>query len=161
MKRPLSESRLTWIDHNYGTCDRTCAKLLIYPSLLKHEDVTALLAIQPTEAQNKGDEIPTVRRTIRVAKVTFWSISSEAYVSSKDVRAHLDWLLDRLANSHDALRDLQQHHEVKMSVCCVWWSRGGHGGPTLWPEQMRQLAELNLECSFEVQFYPEDEDEHV
>jgi hypothetical protein len=117
--------------------------------------------MEPTESQNKGDEIPTVRGAIRVAKVTFWSLSSERYVSSKDVRAHLDWLLDRLTNSHHGLRELQEHHEVGMSVNCVWWSRGGHGGPTLWPEQMRQLAELNLECSFEVQFYPEDESEDV
>jgi len=154
----LSASRRTPINHSYGTCDRTCAKLLIYPSELKHEDITASLGLEPTEAHNNGDEIPTIRGTMRVAKVTFWLLSSENYVVSKDVRAHLDWLLERLSNSHDALRDLQQTHEVKMSVDCPWWSRGGHGGPALWPEQMRQLAELNLECSFEVQFYPDDDE---
>jgi hypothetical protein len=159
LNRPLFASRRTPIDHNFGTCDRTCAKLLIYPSVLRHSDVTQLLGIEPTKGRNKGDEVPTARGTIRVAKVTSWLMSSEYDVSSKDVRAHLDWLLDRLANAHDALRDLQQHHEVRMSVNCVWWSRGGHGGPTLWPEQMRQLAELNLECSFDVQFYPDDEGE--
>lgn len=157
MKTPLSASRMTPIDHSYGTCDRTCVDLRIYPSELRHEDISTLLGIQPTEMQNKGDEIPTARGTIRVAKVTLWLLSSEGSVSSKDVRAHLDWLLDRLANSHEGLRDLQELHPVKMSVCCIWWSRSGHGGPTLWPEQMRELADLNLECSFEIQFHPEDE----
>jgi hypothetical protein len=42
-----------------------------------------------------------------------------------------------------------------MSVNCVWWSKEGGGGPTLWPAQMRSLAELNLECSFEFADYSE------
>jgi hypothetical protein len=85
-----------------------------------------------------------------------WALSSEPHVKSKDVRAHLDWLLAQLSNSHQGLLDLQQG-EVVMGVNCPWWSLGGHGGPTLWPEQMRRLADLNLECSFDVQFYPEDD----
>jgi hypothetical protein len=43
-----------------------------------------------------------------------------------------------------------------MNVNCVWWSRYGDGGPTLWPEQMLRLAQLNLECSFEFAYYEDD-----
>ncbi len=75
-------------------------------------------------------------------------------MASKDVRPHIDWLLDALANSTHGLQTLQDHHEVKMAVVCEWWSYG-LGGPTLWPEQMSRLADLNLECSFSLQLHPE------
>lgn len=39
-----------------------------------------------------------------------------------------------------------------MTVSCVWWSALGHGGPVLWPEQMKALADLNRECSFDIYF---------
>ncbi len=156
MTIPRSASRRTPIDHDYGTCDRTCAELLIYYSRLGHEAVTELLGLEPTSSQNQGDEIRNSIGRTRIAKVTMWALSSEPFVSSKDVRAHLDWLLERLSSSHEALRDLQQGG-AKMGVSCPWWSRGGHGGPTLWPEQMQQLADLNLECSFDVQFFPDDD----
>jgi len=53
---------------------------------------------------------------------------------------------------------LQNIPGVRMSVNCVWYSRSGHGGPTLWPEQMRVLADLNLECSFDIYFQDKDDD---
>jgi hypothetical protein len=43
-----------------------------------------------------------------------------------------------------------------MTVQRIWWSATGQGGPTLWPEQMRLLAELNLECSFDVSFFGDE-----
>lgn len=79
-----------------------------------------------------------------------WFLSTGGVVASRDVRHHLDWLLERLMPARGALVALQQCAGVRMSVVCVWWSREGHGGPTLWPEQMRGLADLNLECSFDV-----------
>ena len=45
-----------------------------------------------------------------------------------------------------------------MTVNCIWYSRSGHGGPTLWPEDMADLARLNLECTFDVYFLSDDED---
>ena len=43
-----------------------------------------------------------------------------------------------------------------MGIDCRWESRGGQGGPTLWPEQMRAMADLDLECSFYIEFYGEE-----
>lgn len=149
------ESRRTPIDHAYATCDRTCAKLLIYPIKLRHEEITRILGVQPSEAQNVGDSILTIKGTTRLAKNTFWMLSSEKEVVSKDIRAHLDWLLDRLLTAATGLQELQSSSANKMAVSCIWWSRYGEGGPTLWPEQMRKLCDLNLECTFDVGFYPE------
>jgi hypothetical protein len=52
-----------------------------------------------------------------------------------------------------ALRQLQNEQDLKMAVSCIWWSKAGDGGPVLWPEQMVVLADLNLECGFELAFY--------
>lgn len=37
-----------------------------------------------------------------------------------------------------------------MWICCRRDFAFGHGGPTLWPEQMRTMAERNLECGFDI-----------
>jgi hypothetical protein len=92
-------------------------------------------------------------------KFNGWFLSSEDKVASKDVRRHLDWLLDLIWPARLPLADLQQTSGVKIDVNCVWWSASGHGGPTLWPEQMGRLAELGLECGFDVYFFGEEEEE--
>jgi len=73
------------------------------------------------------------------------------------LRRHLDWLLGQILPRADVLRELQETAGISMNVNCIWWSATGGGGPTLWPEQMRRLADLNLECSFDVSFYDDDD----
>lgn len=156
MNEIVAITRMTPLNHEYPTCERTCAELRIYPSALRHEDVSAIMGLQPSEAQNSGDSIQTVKGTLRMANRTYWALSSEGLVSSRDTRAHLDWLLALLYPAAAGLRQLQSDGGNKMFVCCPWWSRSGHGGPTLWPEQMKSLSELNLECSFDIQFHGDD-----
>ncbi len=147
MIEKLHASRLTPLDANYGTCESTCVELLIY---LDGESsfVTESLGIEPSYSQNKGELIENSRGTTRKAKTTYWSLSSEGKVLSKDVRHHLKWLLDQLGDKEFALARLQRQQGVSMTVNCIWWSSGS-GGPTLWPEQMSALAKLNLECTFD------------
>ena len=139
-------------------CDRTAAVLCVYPregSGLTHEAVTALLGVRPTRAGNAGDDVPTRRGSRRVT-VTNWQLSSEPHVASKDLRNHLDWLLDRVGPAAAALRALQDGRAV-MTVRCPWWAAAdGTDGPVLWPEQMRRLADLNLELAFDFKDYSED-----
>jgi hypothetical protein len=63
-------------------------------------------------------------------------------------RRHLDCLLAQIEPAADALRLRQGEHGVTMTVNCIWWSRAGQGGPSLWPEQMSRMAALNLECTW-------------
>jgi hypothetical protein len=93
---------------------------------------------------------------VRVPKLNVWSLSSEGKVSSKDLRDHLDWLLNVLEGGRDGLARLQEMPDVRMNVLCVWWASEGGGGPVLWPDQMRRLAALNLECAFDFQYYGDD-----
>jgi hypothetical protein len=105
-----------------------------------------------TETSEVGQvRVNSLGRT-RVAPKNLWILSSEGSADSLDVRRHLDWLLARLVPNAKALLELQEVEGLVMTVHCVWYSRSGHGGPTLWPEQMRALADLNLECGFDVYF---------
>jgi hypothetical protein len=68
------------------------------------------------------------------------------------VRDHLDWLLGILDGVRTGLVELQKIPDVRMRVSCVWWAALG-GGPTLLPKQMRGLADLDLELSFQFADY--------
>lgn len=151
-------SRRTPYDDTYGTCAETRAELLIYPDgAATVSQITERLQLTPTDAFDAGDEKTGKSGRKRTGKKSLWQLSSEGHVQSLDVRRHLDWLLTCLGPRAASLAELQALAGVRMSVNCAWYSRVGHGGPTLWPEQMRQLAELNLELSFDVYFLPDDE----
>jgi len=153
----IEASRRTPIDDAYETCERTLATLRIGGENLDPAFVTSQLGIEPTKTQKKGEVHRNSRGLERTSKTGGWFLSSEDHVNSKDVRRHLDWLLERLIPVKDQLRSLQETEEIVMDVNCIWWS-AGDGGPTLWPEQMRLLAELNLECGFYISFYGDDEE---
>ena len=131
----------------------TVARLLIYPDQLSPDDITRRLSIEPTKTSVAG-EIRVNRLGLkRTVKSSTWILSSEGRVDSKDLRRHLDWLLACLRPTQAAIHTLQTIAGVRMGIDCLWESRGGQGGPTLSPEQMRAMAELDLECSFNIEFY--------
>jgi uncharacterized protein DUF4279 len=152
-----TEAHCTPVDSAYGSCERTCAVLRIYSGAIVPAEVTAMLGVPPTSTIGLGERKPpnSLGRS-QVGRLNGWFLSSESAVVSKDLRHHLDWLLLKLEPSGGALRALQKESGVRMNVNCVWWSKDGGGGPTLWPSQMRRLAELNLECSFEFADYSEN-----
>jgi len=158
--RRLLPSRRTPYDDRYPTCERVLAKLRIYGVDLDPATVTEQLQIEPTESQKKGEVRTNSLGRQRSPKIGGWFLSSEDKVASKDLRRHLDWLLQLLTPRADAICALQDTEGITMMVDCIWWSAHGDGGPTLWPEQMRALADLNLECSFDISFFGEDDEPH-
>ena len=80
-----------------------------------------------------------------------WFLSSKLSVDSKNVRRHLDWVLDQLGGRRVALRDLAERG-AKLDVNCYWVSASGHGGPMLSPPQLTKLADLEIELQFDVYF---------
>lgn len=149
-------ARLTAVNHNYPTCDRTCAKFRKYPSTGTHERITELLGISPTSSGTMGDRRNTARGAESQTRRTHWIFSTEANVSSRDLRAHLDWLLDLIEDKSPVISQLSREMGTKMDINCIWWSASGHGGPTLWPEQMGRIAVLGLELGFDIQFHDSD-----
>ena len=153
-------TRLTPYDASYGACERTYAELRIYAGAMEPELVTKRLQVSPTSIQKKGEKKVNSLGRVREVPLNGWFFSSEGKVSSLDVRHHLDWLLDRIEPARNELRYLQSMAGLTMQIDCVWWSSTGHGGPTLWPEQMRRIAALDLECSFDIYFFGDDEENH-
>ena len=157
MSDPLVMTRLTPLDSEYPTCERLAAELRIYPSRLNVDAVTEVLKVAPTFSKNRGDIVPGAKGRTRTVGRTFWCLTSADEVASKDLRDHLDWILERIPRSPEPFKRLALDEGLKMSIACIWWSLSGHGGPTLWPEQMKRLSSLGLECTFDVQFYGDDE----
>lgn len=128
-------------DDDYSTCKATYATLRIYG--VPPDDVTETLGLQPSETQRAT--------TDRVVRPNGWFLSSKERISSRDVRQHLDWLLDCLLPKADALARLRGIGATA-DISSYWLSASGHGGPTISPQQAEKLATLGLDCWFDVYF---------
>jgi hypothetical protein len=138
-------------DDEYGTCEDTYATLCIYPGELDPEEVTRRLRVQPTSIQRRGE--PLVPGWARPAKLNAWFLCSREHVESRDSRRHIDWILDPIMPAREALASLREGG-ARMCISCYWRSAHGHGGPLLSPAQMRRLADLHLECGYDVYVGP-------
>lgn len=142
-------------------CDRVCVKLLIYPGAMSPFEVSNLLGVQPTDHVAIGEERHTAMGHVRIGKVNGWFLSSESFVKSTDMNCHIDWLTEKLKNCFQTFKQLQETDGVKMYVACIWWVNVDGGGPILRPKQMRDLADLNLECAFDFQYYGIEEEGRI
>lgn len=152
-----SSGRMTSYGHNYENVVTTYAELQIFCGDLDPDSVTLALKIEPTHTIRRGDLFTNFLGRTRTEKHNFWELSSEDKLKSSDLRLHIDYLLQLLEPRKSELGVLQKTNGVSMRACCVWHSRGS-GGPVLWPEQMKGLADLGLECLFNVA-HIEDEEE--
>lgn len=148
----LVKSRFTPLDRTYPSCEFTQASLVIYSDELKIEEVDQVIDISPTKMQEKGDAFYNYFGKKCIAPLSYWILSSEEKIDSLDLRDHLDWLIKNLYGKSKNIHRLQKMSGIRMCVNCSWYSANGHGGPTIWPEQMSSLAKLNLECTFDIIF---------
>ena len=146
------DSRITPFDSSFETCEKCFARLMIFPDGNHPDEITNLLGISPSKINIAGERIETSRGTTRYVKYSAWFLSSEDSVDSKDLRDHIDWITEKLNSRFERWRDIQNMEGIKLTLKCVWLSKLGHGGPVLWPEQMKVLADLNLECAFDIYF---------
>ncbi|MFU2315807.1 DUF4279 domain-containing protein [Rahnella sp. PCH160] len=152
----IEDSRLNPISPNNENCYECYAQLLIYPAHTHPNEVSEFLKLEATKINIVGDIITNSLGKTREVKLSGWFLSSELHVTSKDLRDHLNWFIEKLNPVETELRKLQSIDDVTMTLCCVWRSKYGHGGPVLWPEQMKSISDLNLECSFDVYFNSEE-----
>jgi hypothetical protein len=135
------------MNDDYPSCERTKAVFRIHCRTNTPASISTLLNIEPSDTVEVG-----VAKTLPSGKigaigaVNLWMLDSENHVESKDLRRHLDWLLNEIKPAASRIGELREAGVV-MDIWCVWWSSTGDGGPTIWPDQMRQIAELDLELS--------------
>jgi len=152
----MVNSHFTSIHDDNPDIDRAVAELRVYPGAMGPGEVSKRLGVAPTETLTIGQ--PVKPESERRANCNGWFLTSEGRVGSKDIRRHLDWLIDELRPAREALLALQKEPNVRMFVFCAIWTNGQGGAATLWPEHMRALADLNLECSFEFADYGEPDE---
>jgi hypothetical protein len=134
-------------DDDYPTCGATYATLCIYGDDLDPDTVTSLLGIEPSQARTKGQQLKK-----GVVQRGGWFLSTEDIIASKDVRCHVDWLIEKITGKEHALHEMRLR-DYQTVVSCYWLSAFGHGGPMLSPAIMRSLANLGLEIWFDVYFH--------
>jgi hypothetical protein len=78
-----------------------------------------------------------------------WFLSTKGVTASKEVRRHVNWILERLDGKDEILRSLQEGGN-RMNLLCYLLSADGHGGPILSPAIMRRLGALELEVEFDI-----------
>ena len=138
---------LTPVDDNYETCERTKASLRIDCAHRSPHAISKILQIEPTKVVEVGVEGQRHGTASGpVGKLNLWVLDSEGAVESKDLRRHLDWLLDQIEPASHRILDLRREGLI-MDISCVWWSKYGEGGPALWPTQMLRISQLDLELS--------------
>lgn len=145
-------SMITPVAKDYATCSECYAELLIYPGLIHPDKITRLLGVSATQINVAGTSVTNSRGKVREIKRSGWFLSSKDTVESRDLRDHIDWIVMRLSESKDALHEIQNTRNVKMTLKCTWRSKVGHSGPVLWPQQMTAISALGLECSFDIYF---------
>jgi hypothetical protein len=145
----------TEYNHDYATCAETYATLCIYHRDLDPDEVSRLLALEPTKHQRRGEVNNPHARKPFAATVGAWFLTTEGAVQSRDVRCHLDWLLGKLLGKEAEFRQLRRQC-CELKISCYWVSASGHGGPAVGPDTMGRLAELGIELWFDVYFHGEE-----
>lgn len=132
---------------DYNTCNTTYTTLRIYSESLSPQDITKYLEIEPSEIIDKR-----IRKDILMDEditLNAWFLTSENIIFSKDSRRHIDYIADKLLPIKEKIKTLARQ-DVKIDISCFWMSESGQGGPTLSPQQLSKLAELELEIWFDI-----------
>lgn len=142
-------------DDSYPTCYETHATFRLFHEQLDPSRISERLGLEPTSQQRRGEHLHPDPRHDVPAMVGGWFLSTGTKVDSKDIRRHIDWLVEMLGPRREQLEQLREEG-VHMDVHCYWGSAAGHGGPTLSAAQMEQLARLGLDVWFDVYFVGDD-----
>lgn len=113
---------------------------------------TEYIAVSPSRTQESQIR-PDGRRNFPAA----WFLTSQFEIDSRDIRRHVDFVLDQIDATTDALEWIRKSGG-SADVMCYWVSASGQGGPSLLPAQSSKLAALNLEIWFDVYFNSSDDD---
>jgi hypothetical protein len=139
-------------DDAYPTCSRTWATLCIFlPDTTSPDTLTKNLGVQPSITHLKGE---VYKGKVRKWP-TCWFLESTGKVESKEIRRHIDWLLDQVEHKSEIFNKLQTDG-AEIHLSCFWGSSVGHGGPMLDPKILRRIASLHIGITFDIYFEGDD-----
>jgi hypothetical protein len=133
--------------HNFPSCSRTYATLCIYHKSKDPREVTEALAIAPDKSHRAGEVLGLGKPT----PSSGWFLGTKGIVKSKDLRAHIDWLLKKISPRKSKLFSLlDEGYEMKIS--CFWVSAVGNGGPYIDHGMLQALSEYPVDLDFDIWF---------
>jgi len=139
---------------DYATCFRTHATLRVFVRDLSHDAISRLLGCDPTSTKQAGDPIgPQASRDL-----AGWFLDSAEHVESRDLRRHVDFVLDSV--DLDELAAMTAERGAIADVFCFWESKSGHGGPELEPGQMSRFVRAGIGIGIDVYFSHRDASAH-
>jgi hypothetical protein len=132
-------------------CERTFATFHLSHEDLDPDAVTVDMGLQPSRTQRRGHpRNPLAQRPV-IARFGLWSLTSKDRLHSRDVRDHVDWLLDQLEPVAAAI-ERYQASGCKSDISCFWTLGRSRGGPRLSPDGMRRMARLSIQIEFDIYF---------
>jgi hypothetical protein len=137
-------------DEDFPNCRGTHATLFIQHADLEPEELTKRFGVQPTHSFRKGEKNNKWGVVIELGS---WSFSTKAAIDSRDLRRHLDWLIDQFAGTENVFAELRAGG-YSLRVVCNWEAEGfadgpGYfGGPSLSSRNRQGLAGLSLDIRF-------------
>jgi hypothetical protein len=127
---------------DYPSCEYTHATLRIIGDDLDPDEVSELIGLEPTEAHRKGDPNPRTRSPHAPYPTGVWRMESGGQVASRDLRRHVDWLIELLDGREEALARLRDRGYV--TNLHAWWVGQEVCGPTLSPRQLEGMSRYGL-----------------
>ena len=132
---------------------RAYCSLRIFGEDLDPISVTQKLKIPPDFESRKGE--PRLRRSTKGKILEYspyatnmWSFSSENWVDSPNIAAHLKWLLKELETKKELLLEYKNDPNIRMDAYC--FSTGYSKKPPTIPEQIKEkFNELGIEIELD------------
>ena len=127
-------------------CLETYASLRIFSGSVHPDQVSAVLAIEPTLSR----PIDPSSKYRHRREHHYWDWESRTAEQSTDNLAHVNALLDSLQGKGAALEHLRDLG-CAIDICCYWVS-SGQGGPSLDLPTIEKLARLKLPIWWDIYF---------
>jgi hypothetical protein len=132
-------------DDDYPTCLETWATFRIFHEELDPEEISKLLGIEPSYSYLKGSSYGDRGRKNRFGG---WLLETQNNVHSRDIRRHIDWLLEHFSDKVQEIHRLQEKG-YRTDVFC-FWRPAGNGGFTISPHNTQGLSILNLQLHIDI-----------
>lgn len=133
--------------HDFTSCSRTYATLCIYHDSMDTNEVTKILKLKPDHVTKIGDYL----RKDKSIKIAGWFLGTQDILDSRDMRAHVEWLLAKLNRKKKAMQILSKMgFTTRISI--FWESSSGNGGPIIDNELAVKLAKYDIDLYFDIYF---------